>query len=371
MNQKQNTPQGAFILIVDDVQGNVQMLGSILTKAGYRVTAATSGMQALKIVEKRLPDLILLDVMMPGLDGYETCQELKRSPATKDIPVIFLTAKNEVDDIVKGFEVGGVDYLIKPVNSVELSVRLKNHLDLKKSRELLKQTGHERKELLHILCHDLNNPLSFIISALDLIKMQPEQLSFDKFQDDIYNAAKNGLRIIDLVRKLRALEDKKIDFQIIALNLKNYVGFSMQMLKPQFDAKHVEVVVSIPPDLIICAEESSLVNSVFNNILTNALKFSFPDSKIIIKAVAKGDHVILSVKDNGIGIPTGLICNIFDLTKKTTRGGTNGETGTGFGMPLVKKFVEMYGGTIEVISTDQKSNADNHGTEVRITFKAG
>jgi len=375
MYQERNVPQSgastAFILIVDDVQGNVQMLGSILTDAGYRVTAASNGEQALKIVKKRMPDLILLDVMMPGMDGYETCHKLKRIPDTGDIPVIFLTAKNDVDDIIKGFEVGGVDYLSKPVNSVELLVRLKNHLNLKKSRELLEQTGETHKELLHILCHDLNNPFSFIISALDLIKSDPEANTSDNYKNDIYAAAENGMRLIDLVRQLSVTEDKKTVLQLNDLNLLMSVEHSLRMLRPQFDAMNIKPRVSIPSGLIIRAEESSLINTVFNNILTNALKFSFPDSTIEIKAAVIGNRIILSVKDSGIGMSPGLIGNIFDLTKKTARVDTNGETGTGFGMPLVKQFVEMYGGTIEIISIEKNMDTGNHGTEVMLSFVAG
>ncbi len=124
-----------LVLIVDDVPKNLQVLGNILRKKEYNIAAATSGKQALDMVEKVLPDLILLDIMMPDIDGLEVCGKLKKSPRAKDIPVIFLTAKTTTEDIVKGFEVGAVDYLTKPFNSLELLARAQTHIELKRSRD--------------------------------------------------------------------------------------------------------------------------------------------------------------------------------------------------------------------------------------------
>lgn len=127
----------ARILIVDDTPKNIQVLGTILRQEGYQINIAQDGLKAIQMAEKVSPDLVLLDVMMPDMDGYETCQRLKQSPETKDIPIIFLTARKEPEDIVKGFEVGGVDYISKPFNSIELLARIRTHLDLwYKTRQL-------------------------------------------------------------------------------------------------------------------------------------------------------------------------------------------------------------------------------------------
>jgi len=136
-----------LVLIVDDVVKNLQVLGNILGKEKYRVAAANNGEKAIIVADSSSPDLILLDIMMPGINGYETCRRLKENPKTKEIPVIFLTAKNELDDIVKGFEIGAVDYVTKPFNSVELLARVKTHLELKISRDMLRA----KKELLEKL----------------------------------------------------------------------------------------------------------------------------------------------------------------------------------------------------------------------------
>ncbi|MCJ7472518.1 MAG: diguanylate cyclase [Actinobacteria bacterium] len=141
---KEKTP---LILIVDDVVKNLQVLGTILSKQNYKIAAANNGEQAIKIANNTLPDLILLDIMMPGISGFEVCSRLKKDPRTKDISIIFLTAKIEPEDIVKGFEAGGVDYVIKPFNSIELLARVKTHLELKISRDLLKTKNEQLREL--------------------------------------------------------------------------------------------------------------------------------------------------------------------------------------------------------------------------------
>lgn len=132
-----------LILAVDDVPRNLQVLGNLLKEENYRMSFAENGEQALKMVSRTPPDLILLDIMMPGMDGFEVCKQLKSSPETKDIPVIFLTGKSEIEDIIKGFEIGGVDYVTKPFNGIELLVRIKTHLELKHAREALRSLSRK------------------------------------------------------------------------------------------------------------------------------------------------------------------------------------------------------------------------------------
>jgi len=354
-----------FILIVDDVPKNLQVLGSILRAKGYFFTPATSGKQALKIIEKRLPDLILLDIMMPETDGYEVCSILKKDLKTKDIPIIFLTAKTDTEDIVKGFELGGVDYITKPFNPTELLARINTHLKILK-------ISNERKELLHVLCHDLANVFSPIISALNIIH---DYDTYEILRKDMETAALNGMRIIELVRTIRALEDNKIELKLESVELKKAVNASELMLKKKFAEKQITLIQNIDEALTVYAESTSLINSVINNLLSNAIKFSYPNSKIIIEAKQSGDNVILSIQDFGIGMSDGLQRDIFDMRKTTSRAGTKGETGTGFGMPLVKKFVKAYNGSIKVSSKREKdappNNKTDHGTEIRLILKAG
>ncbi|NIN33602.1 MAG: response regulator, partial [Gammaproteobacteria bacterium] len=165
-----NLENKAIILIVDDNPQNLKVLGNILREDGYVPVVAQNGPQALEFVQREKPDLILLDIMMPEMDGYEVCKKLKKDKDAKDIPVIFLTAKTETKDLLLAFEVGGVDYVTKPFNSVELLLRVKTHIDLKKAEaELLKSVKLETVGILSAgIAHDFNNLLSVIMGNLSM-----------------------------------------------------------------------------------------------------------------------------------------------------------------------------------------------------------
>jgi len=345
-----------FILAADDEPNNLQLLGNILSADDYNFTLVTNGRQVFQIVEKRLPDLILLDIMMPEIDGFEVCRTLKANPRTSDIPIIFLTAKTDTDDIARGFDLGASDYVIKPFNQKELLARIRTHLENIK-------ISNERKELLHIVCHDLVNSISPVISALNM--MENYEL-FAEMKEIALSAANNGLNLIKMVRQFCALEDKKFMVQIVPVELKGALNEALVLLNMKFSDKQIQVCNEAEHSLFVFAETVSLINSVIINIFTNAVKFSDPGSRIIIKTEQEKDTVILSIKDFGIGMPLELQKNIFDMKKTTIRSGTNGEFGTGFGMPLVKRFMMAYGGNIELISSD---NPNDHGTEIRLIFK--
>ena len=361
------------VLLVDDVPKNLQVLGSTLSKEGYRIAAAMNGKKALEMIEKTRPDLILLDVMMPEMDGFETCQILKSRPETRDIPVIFLTAKTETEDIIKGFELGAVDYISKPFNSSELLVRVRTHLDLQEKKEqlaeqneIISRISNERKELLHVLCHDLSNPFSSIVSIMEIVKFAPD---YQEWKKHLLTLAHNGLDIIALIRKIRAIEDKKMDLQLNPVKLNLLVDDSHLALSPKFQQKKIQLESDIDESIQVMVEEVSFLNSVLNNIFTNAIKFSFPEGKISITAKVQQGVVTFTVRDYGIGIPEKLLNDLFNINKATSRDGTEGEPGTGFGMPLIKKFVEAYGGSIRVESKEKSDDNPDHGTSIILTLQ--
>lgn len=353
--------QTVRILIVDDTSRNIQILGPILKKEGYQINIAQNGLQAIKATERVLPDLILLDIMMPELDGFETCEILKASERTRNIPIIFLTAKTETDDIVKGFQLGAVDYITKPFNATELLIRVHTQLTLKFSQDIIQQVSNERKELLHILCHDLANPLNAVITVLNLMRSFQD---FEKMRELLLSSAQNGLELIDLVRAMRSLEEHKL--QMTSLNLAHMVAESVQLLDKRFKDKFITVNIEINETCQVYVERISFINSVLNNLLTNAVKFSYPHSTIKIHAQQTLRGVELCIHDKGIGMPTSLVHDLFDMSKATSRLGTQEERGTGFGMPLVKKFVTTYGGSVEIFSREEKTDPDDHGTTIKL-----
>ncbi len=352
------------LLLVDDTPANIDVLVGTL-KADYTLKVANRGAKALKICEtgERI-DLILLDVMMPEMDGFEVCRILRANPATKDIPIIFLTAKTEADDIVQGFELGANDYVAKPFRPAELMARVKTHLMVRAQQQEIAKANLELKETLQLVCHDVANQFGVIGMSLELMRSRPE-MGIERFLPRITAAARNGAALTSLVRDMRRAEDKGIVLE--AVPVRAAFEEALLLAEDRVRAKELRVVVDLPTTSVV-AEPCSLINSVFGNILSNAIKFSPRGAAIEVSAVAEGGIVCVRLRDHGIGMPPTVLEHLFDVGRSHSRKGTDGEKGTGFGMPLMKKFVTQYGGNVEVVSRDQSSHPDDHGTEFKVTL---
>lgn len=358
------------ILAVDDTPINIDVLQESL-RANYDVSIATDGPEALEILRAISPDLILLDIMMPGMNGFEVCQQIRSNPRLRDIPIIFLTAKSSPDDILEGFKAGAVDYLSKPFNVAELKARIGVHVELKRTREIVHQQNTEQKELLHVLCHDLANPLSNVLNALTLVREESDESFRMEYLDLMEKSVANGLDVIETVRSMRKLEEKSL--QLKAVDLRQAVEDSVSLLYHIIANKKIHLVIDIDRCIRVMAEKTTLINSVLNNLLSNAVKFSKRGGKIQITAkTGRRTHnntlpVTLVLRDFGIGIPESILNDIFDVTKTTSREGTEGESGTGFGMPLVAKFINAYGGTVS-IESNCEGDPESVGTSVSLSF---
>ncbi len=358
----------ATILIVEDEKIYIDMLAGILPDK-YSVAIAKSGEQALKRLQSvNLPDLILLDVMMPDMDGFEVCNNLKKNPDTKDIPIIFLTAKNDPEDIIKGFEVGGVDYVLKPFNSSELLRRISTHIELQHNRRMLMKRNEIQSELLHVISHDLANSLGTILGFSKCTQTKPDESS--RLIPHIISNAENALEILKLSKMLLVAEEKQLD--TAPVNLKSILDQSARFIHTRLEEKNILLNITVPEHTIVIAEEVSLINSVLINLLSNAIKFSHPESAIkIYSHQDETDKVKVTISDSGIGMPPELVNDLFDLSRCISRPGTEGEEGTGFGMPLVKKFMNKYEGDIVVSSKSIEDFPNDHGTEITLIFKCG
>lgn len=232
---------------------------------------------------------------------------------------------------------------------------------------VLKQRSQERQDLLHLLCHDLKNPISSCISGIDIYKMKRKNI--DWLIPKLEKQLNNGIGIIDLVRTMLAIEDNKMLLELSPHNLKELVLQSTSMLEEKFLEKELSLEVSIPDKIFVYVEKISFVNSVCNNALSNAIKFSPKKSTVKVIGSTMDGRAYLSFQDKGVGIPEDLLDIVFDPSKFTTRVGTSGEKGTGFGMPLVKKFIEAYGGNITINSIEQKVDSRNCGTQLNMVLK--
>lgn len=392
MERSVDVDQSATILIVDDEPVNIQVLSNQLSMHNFGIITAMDGYQALKKLEQETPDLVLLDLMMPGLSGYDTCVKIRETHNTSELPIIILTAKNQVGDLVRGLACGANDYITKPFAREELLSRIDNQLKLQRySQELLTMNlnleivnqslekrvaertrelsarNEQIKEFLHILCHDLLNPFSSLSSIMEVLQLSPGQ--FEEMQHYMRTAIDNGIAMIEMVRKMKDLEESKLKNDITACTLTHLIDESHKIMSQQLQQKQLSLNVTVDPSLKVMVEKTSFINSVLSNVLSNAIKFSYSGSAIEIFANNDDDHVYLYIRDYGIGMPPSISGNLFAMDKSTSRKGTNGEIGTGYGMPLVKRFIKAYGGSIEITSTESSDLPQGRGTRVCLILK--
>ncbi len=353
------------LLLVDDTPENIDVLFGLL-KPHYDLKIATRAEKALKLCdESHSIDLILLDIMMPGMDGYEVCRILKSQPHTCDIPILFITAKSEVDDIVKGFELGGTDYLTKPFRPAELLARVRTQLLIREQQAEIAQKNTELKELLQILCHDVANHFMVLQMSLELADMKPEK-GFGQYLPNMRAAVRNGNQLTQLVREMRRTEDKTLHLQ--AVDLPAAIQEVLLLIEDKLKSKGRKVCCEIPT-LTVLAEPTTLVNSVLGNLLTNAIKFSHSGGELTVRGSSRDGMACISIRDHGVGMSASVLEHLFDVGKSHSRVGTAGERGTGFGMPLMHRFVRQFGGHVEVVSREQSVDPLNHGTEFTIWLK--
>ncbi|MEI7937298.1 MAG: response regulator [Verrucomicrobiota bacterium] len=359
-------PPAPNLLMVDDSPDNLALLAGMLEGRGFRVRPVISGERALQAAQSEPPDLVLLDINMPDMDGYEVCRRLKADATLKAVPVIFISALGGVIDKVKAFSVGGVDYIAKPFHLEEVESRVRTHLTLRAQEVEITQKNTELKEMLHIVCHDLANHFAVMSMSMEALELDP-QADFATYLPLTKAALRNGIALTEMIRKMRSAEDKQMILQ--AVPLAATLAESRLLMQARLAAKQLSLTLEVP-SVNVLAEPCLLVNSVFNNLLTNAIKFSHAGSHITIRATEENDWVCVFFRDRGVGMPQDVLAHLFDLGKSHSRAGTAGENGTGFGMPLMRRLVTQFGGRVEVTSREKTSSPDDHGTEFKIWLKA-
>jgi signal transduction histidine kinase len=356
--------QKPIILIVDDVPKNIQVLGTLLAKFDCELAVAMNGKQALETVDKIKPDLILLDVMMPVMDGHETCKHLKSNEATKNIPVMFLSAKTETEDIVKGFELGAVDYISKPFIGKELVARVKTHLTLKNTQRTLEEEIATKNRFFSIMSHDLRGAFGIIMSFVDLIQDNKDFLSpeeTDELLNDIGKTSKNTLELLENLLKWARSQTGALNFTPENLNIKTLFTETCTKQFETAQAKHIHLTSKANHSQVVYGDRN-MVLLILRNLVANAIKFTNKNGEIVISAKEENDFYRIEVSDNGVGIEQDKIDQVFSLDKKTTTYGTNNEEGNGLGLVLCKEFVKFNNGKIGI-----ESKID-HGTKVWFTL---
>ncbi len=358
----------ALILIVDDMPLNLQILGNILDKNSYRTALAQNGEQVLNFVKKKLPDLILLDVMMPGIDGFTVCKILQQDPLTCEIPIIFITAKTEKEEIVKGLECGAVDYITKPFNSKELITRVNTHLELKTAKMKLNQKVAELKQanatkdkIFSIITHDLKDLFNVLLGFSEelMINMNID-VSEKKDIQVIQRISQQGNNLLTNLLTWSKLQTTTINYQPEKLNLYNVFAGHI-FLENKAKVKNIKIHNNIPTDILIFVNEKVL-NIIIRNLLSNAIKFTSDNGTIKIQSYKKDNKIETLIADTGVGIKSKNLDKIFRIDTNYKTNGTNGEDGTGLGLILCKELIEKHEGSIWVESEE------NNGSKFYFSF---
>jgi two-component system, sensor histidine kinase and response regulator len=342
-------PAASFrVLVVDDQSANIQVVGNILGKLGYEIVPATDGATALKRIALRTPDLILMDVIMPGLSGFEVCRQIRENPSWKDIPVIFVSAADDKELVVRAFDEGGVDYVTKPFNHAELLSRVRTHLMLKAARDRLYQLAEDKDELLGIMAHDLKNHLSGMQLSAQLLQERIDPAGDPKTIRLVDNMCQSTGQLLAFVKEFlaNASVDHGVQLQRQRVNLAESVTGVMQEYQESAARKRLELHLDASPlDLQVYADNTAL-NQVLDNLLSNAVKFSPPDQHIHIALQPADEFIECVIRDQGPGFTAEDRQRMFRRYGRLSARPTGGEPSTGLGLSIVKKLVMEMGGEV-------------------------
>lgn len=375
------------VLIVDDIPENIKVISNVLYKNGISISIAKNGIQALKIIEKKLPDLILLDIAMPEMNGYQVCEKLKTDPKTSNIPVIFLTAKIDTEDIVKGFDVGAVDYITKPVKSKELLSRVKTHLDLQaktkqlenlnkhledkvrertmelqKANEHLSKLDMAKNDFLRLINHELRTPLNAIMGFLQVLEMQtqtPEQADFIKI---ITQSANSLVKLSESALLITSIRSDKYRVSLEKMQLFIALDEIVTSYKKKTEEKHIELINNMSsPDLSVWADKKLFYTCV-SLILDNAIRYSPDAGKVFINSYPEGDNISIEILDDGKGFSDGILEYLYDFFVSDDI--NHYSEGFGLGLATSKLIMDVLDGSIEV------TNREEGGANVKLMLKS-
>lgn len=346
------------VLVVDDQVQNLQVVGTVLTREGYEVIPATSGAQALQRIAARLPDLVLLDVVMPDMDGFAVCQRLREQPETAALPVIFVSAANDAETVVRGLEAGGVDYITKPFNKAELLARVRTHVDLQRARETTARMLRERQNMVSMVAHDLKNPLGAIrFSAQTLAELLPgADSTAAELTEHIVGTCDQMLRFIERFLSNQAREgglDRNAPVRISTAQIHDILG----AWYPSAKRKSIDLILQAPASAAEIQGDLFSLRQVLDNLMSNAVKFSPVGSAIRARILVEAERVSVLIEDEGPGFSDSDLARLFQNYTRLSARPTGGESSTGLGLSIAKRAADRLGARLTVENRAQPPGA--------------
>jgi two-component system sensor histidine kinase/response regulator len=343
----ESTPER--ILVVDDQDANLRVLSNMLGPLGFEIAPVTSGEEALRRLANYHADLILLDVMMPEMDGFEVCQRIHMLPQLGEIPVIFLSAADDKAFVVRALEAGAVDYVTKPFNQAELISRVRTHLALKKARDRLKQLAEDKDELLGILAHDLKNHLGGMQMSAKLLHDRAAAVPDPRLNRMATNILEASDQMFSFVKEFlaNAAADRGLTLSTESVSLQEAASATVQRYTEAALRKSIRINEDYPPDVPLVEADRGALDQVIDNLVSNAVKFSQPETSVWLSIGPAAEGFLeFRVKDEGPGCDDQDLAQMFTRYRRLSARPTAGEPSTGLGLSIAKRHVDAMKGTL-------------------------
>ena len=352
----------ARILIVDDNPDNIQVISTVLANDGYDIEFSLNGVDAIEWVSQSHFDLILLDVSMPEMDGFEVCQKIISLPNKNSIPIIFLTAKTDLESISTGFDSGGVDYITKPFFEKELLARVATHLKIQSQNKELQLQNSFKNILMSVIAHDIRTPLSIISNMVNVVKrkIEKENKEKDEFGESlaiIDTSINESFNIVNDLLVWGKVQFGKININFTEFNLAELIDEITEVMSSFSDEKKISILNNVQKELLIFSDRE-LIKVVLRNLLINSLKFTPAMGEISVSYTLLENNLFsICVSDSGIGLNKNKLQGIFSSNIKTPSTDSFRENGMGLGLFLCKGIVEFLNGKISVESIEGKGSS--------------